>query len=38
MKALDEVGYKGWACAEVPGGGAQRLKVVSQKLDQILAL
>ncbi len=38
MKALDEIGYKGWACAEVAGGGADRMKVVSEKMDRILAL
>lgn len=38
MKALDEVGYKGWASAEVAGGGAERLKVVAGKMDQILSL
>ncbi len=38
MKALDEVGYNTWACAEVPGGGADRMKVIAGKMDQILAL
>ena len=38
MKALDEVGYTGWGCAEISGGGADRLKVVADKMDQIFAL
>jgi L-ribulose-5-phosphate 3-epimerase len=38
MKALDEIGYNTWACAEVGGGDINRLKVISKKMDQILAL
>ncbi len=38
MKALDEVGYNTWACAEVSGGDINRLKVISKKMDTILAL
>ena len=38
MKALDEVGYNTWACAEVGGGGLDRLKDISQKMETILAL
>lgn len=38
MKALDEIGYNTWACAEVGGGDLNRLKVISKKMDQILAL
>jgi L-ribulose-5-phosphate 3-epimerase len=43
MKALDEIGYTGWASAEPawrpPGVGPQdRLKQVSEKLDKIFAL
>lgn len=38
MKALDEVGYNTWACLEVPGGGLDRLKFLSGKLDTILSL
>ncbi len=42
MKALDEVGYRGWANAEpgwTPQGvdGQTRLKQISEKMDQILA-
>ncbi len=38
MKALDEIGYNTWACAEVNGGDINRLKVISRKMDTILAL
>lgn len=36
MKALDDVGYNTWACAEVAGGGPERMKVVAGKMDEIL--
>jgi len=38
MKALDEVGYNTWACAEVGGGNRQRLKTIAEKMDRILAM
>jgi len=38
MKALDAIGYNTWACLEVPGGGLERLKFLSKKLDTILSL
>jgi hexulose-6-phosphate isomerase len=38
MKALDDVGYNTWACAEVRGGGADRMKVIAGQLDRILAM
>ncbi len=38
MKALDEVGYNTWFCAEVAGGGADRMKAVAERMDRILAL
>jgi hexulose-6-phosphate isomerase len=38
MKALDAIGYHTWACAEVPGGGADRMKFISGRLDKILAM
>ena len=43
MKAVDEIGYRGWAIAEPawhPKGvdGQARMKQISQKMDQILAL
>jgi L-ribulose-5-phosphate 3-epimerase len=38
MKALDEVGYNTWACAEMGGGNRQRLKTIAEKMDRILAM
>lgn len=38
MKALGDVGYDGWASAEVSGGGEERLRFVSERMDRILAL
>lgn len=38
MKALDEVGYDTWACAEVAGGGPDRMKAIAARMDKILAL
>jgi hexulose-6-phosphate isomerase len=38
MKALDDVGYNTWACAEVRGGKADRMKVIAGQLDRILAM
>jgi len=37
MKALDEVGFGGWAIAEVAGGDAERLKFIAERMDRILA-
>lgn len=37
MKALDEIGYDGWAIAEVGGGDAQRLQDVSARMDRCFA-
>jgi hexulose-6-phosphate isomerase len=37
MQALREIGYEGWATAEVSGGGKQRLSDVAQRMDRILA-
>jgi len=33
MQALQSIGYNGWATAEVPGGGAEELKDISQRMD-----
>ena len=38
LKALAEVGYNGWATAEVGGGGEEWLKKVSAQMDKILGL
>jgi len=37
-KALDKIGYEGWASAEVKGGGRDRLQFISQKMDAIFGL
>lgn len=37
MKALDAIGYSGWACAEVGGGDRARLKDVAARMDRVLA-
>jgi hexulose-6-phosphate isomerase len=37
LAALDAIGYHGWATAEVPGGGADELKDISQRMDHIFA-
>jgi len=37
MKALDEAGFRGWAIAEVPGGDAERLKFLAERMDRVLA-
>ena len=38
MKALDEVPYSTWMCAEVPGGDLPELKDISRRMDRILSL
>ena len=35
MKALDEIGYRGWASAEVSGGGEERLRDIADRMDRI---
>jgi len=35
MRALDTVGYTGWASAEVAGGGPERLQAVRARMDAI---
>lgn len=37
-KALAEIGYTGWATAEVPGGGRDRLLEIAQRIDRVLDL
>jgi L-ribulose-5-phosphate 3-epimerase len=37
MKALDEIGYKGWGILEVGGGDATRLKFLADRTDQLFA-
>ena len=38
LQACADVGYSGWATAEVKGGGEEWLRDVSQRMDQILEL
>ena len=38
LKALAEVGYQGWATAEVKGGGEGRLREVAAAMDKVLGL
>lgn len=34
-KALKAVGYSGWGSAEVPGGDRERLKEISERMDEV---
>jgi L-ribulose-5-phosphate 3-epimerase len=38
LKALGEIGYNGWATAEVGGGGEEHLKKISAQMDRVLGL
>lgn len=38
LKALDEVGYRGWATAEVSGGGEKELRDVADRMNRCLNL
>jgi hexulose-6-phosphate isomerase len=38
LKALAEVGYNGWATAEVAGGGPKELKDVADRMNRVLGL
>ena len=35
MQALDAVGFRGWGSAELAGGGRERLKDISNRMDRI---
>lgn len=37
-KALEEVGYRGWATSEVAGGGPKELKDVAERMNKVLGL
>jgi L-ribulose-5-phosphate 3-epimerase len=37
-KALAEVGYRGWATSEVPGGGEAELRDVAARMDKVLGI
>lgn len=38
VKALGEIGYDGWATAEVSGGGEKELKDVAERMNKVLEL
>src|SRR2546423_3968468 len=38
LKALDEIGYHGWATAEVAGGGEKELADVAARMNRVLGL
>lgn len=38
LKALAEIGYDGWATAEVGGGGEEHLKKIAAQMDKVLGL
>ena len=38
LKALDEIGYRGWATSEVKGGGEKELAEISRRMDGVLGL
>ena len=38
LKALDEVGYHGWATAEVSGGGPKELQDIATRMNKIFGL
>jgi hexulose-6-phosphate isomerase len=37
-RALSEIGFTGWAAAEVRGGGVERLEEISANMDRVFAL
>ncbi len=37
MVALQELGFSGWATAEIPGGNRDRLKDIAERMDRIFA-
>ncbi|MCS7021640.1 MAG: TIM barrel protein [Gemmataceae bacterium] len=38
LRALAEIGYDGWATAEVQGGGEDTLRKISRQMDKVLGL
>lgn len=38
LAALDDVGFNGWATAEIPGGGRERLAEIARRMDGVLNL
>jgi len=37
-EAIKDIGYEGWATAEVSGGGRSRMQDIARRMDEILAL
>jgi hexulose-6-phosphate isomerase len=38
LEALGEIGYDGWATAEVGSGGEEHLKDVARRMNKVLGL
>ncbi len=38
LTALDDIGYEGWATAEIPGGDTERLTEIATRMNRILEL
>jgi hexulose-6-phosphate isomerase len=38
LKALDEIGYHGWATSEVAGGGEKELREIADRMNRVLGL
>ena len=38
LKALDEIGYEGWATSEVAGGGQRELAEIAERMNKVLGL
>ncbi len=36
-KHLADIGFTGWATAEIPGGGRERLEEIARRMDQVLS-
>ncbi|MDE2956843.1 MAG: sugar phosphate isomerase/epimerase [Bacteroidota bacterium] len=36
VKALDDIGYEGWATAEIAGGDTERLREIAERMNRIL--
>jgi hexulose-6-phosphate isomerase len=38
LKALDDIGYHGWATSEVAGGGERELREIAERMNRVLGL
>ena len=36
VQALEDIGYEGWATAEITGGDTERLREIARRMDRIL--